>query len=200
MRLARRRFITGLALVAGLAAAGPALALSESQAKDHVRVTLEELKALLQSPGSGSSRAPQLRRIMETRANVPLIARFSAGVSWRSMDASQQKRFTEAFSHYISVVYARRFDEYAGNPQFEIGNAVDAGKKGILVDSPIQIPNQGPVNVQWLVSDRGGRVEIIDLVIENISMLQTQREEIGAMFERRGGDVEAMIAHLDGIQ
>ena len=199
MRLARRRFITGLAVLAGLAAAGPAFALTEQQAKDHVRVTLEELKALLQSPGSGASRAPKLRAIMESRANMPLMARFSAGTAWRSMDAAQQQRFTKAFSHYISVVYARRFDEYAGNPQFQIGNAVDAGKKGILVDSPIQVPNQGPVNVQWLVSDRGGRVEIIDLVIENISMLQTQREELGSMFERRNNDVEAMIAHLEGI-
>ena len=42
------------------------------------------------------------------------------------------------------------------------------------------------VMVEWLVSDRGGRVEIIDLLIEGISMAATQREEIEAMIDKRG--------------
>ena len=47
------------------------------------------------------------------------------------------------------------------------------------------------------MSDRGGRVEIIDMVVEGISMATTQREEIAAMFEKRGSNIEALISDLD---
>jgi phospholipid transport system substrate-binding protein len=39
-------------------------------------------------------------------------------------------------------------------------------------------------------------VVIADIVIEGISMLVTEREEIGGMLEARGGDVEKLIADL----
>jgi phospholipid transport system substrate-binding protein len=53
-----------------------------------------------------------------------------------------------------------------------------------------------PVVVEWLVSDRPGRVVIADIVIEGVSLLVTQREEIAAMLEKRGGDVDKLISDL----
>ena len=112
------------------------------------------------------------------------------------MNQRQQREYTDAFATYVSVTYSRRFDEYSGDPDISIGKTIDAGRKGILVESPINVPNGEAIAVEWLVSDRGGRVEIVDLVIEGISMAATQREEINAMLDKRGGDVDALIAHL----
>ena len=192
----RREFVAAGLMMAVAGPARMAHALTESEAKAHVSTTLEELKALLRQAGAATSRAPELRRIMESRANLPLIARFSAGVSWRQMDDDQQARFVGAFSHHLSIVYAKRFDEYSGDPEFRVGRVLDAGRKGLLVETPILLEGQEPVSVEWLVSDRGGSVQIVDLLIEGVSLAATQREEMGAMFERRKGDVESMIAHL----
>lgn len=192
-----RRILMISALAAGAAAvSGPAFALSETEAKSHVQLTIDELTSLLTKSGSGASRAPALRTIMETRANMPLIAKFSAGRSWRDMNDDQQTRFREAFARFVSLTYSRRFDEFSGDPNISLGRAVDAGKKGILVQTAISNGASQPIAVEWLVSDRGGRVEIIDIVVEGISLATTQREEIGAMLNKRGGDVEALISDL----
>lgn len=196
MNIIRRDFIAGGVFAAIAMTSVPALALSEDDAKAHVAKTLEDIRALLRQAGNGESRAPQLKTIMEKRANLPLLARFSAGRAWLEMNKDQQGEYTEAFSKYISVTYSRRFDEYSGDPNISVGRAIDAGRKGILVQSPIIVPNGEPIAVEWLVSDRGGRVEIVDLIIEGISMAATQREEIGAMLDKRGGDVDQLIAHL----
>ena len=37
---------------------------------------------------------------------------------------------------------------------------------------------------------------MFDLIIEGISMLRLEREEIGNMLDRRGGDLNKLIAHL----
>ncbi len=52
------------------------------------------------------------------------------------------------------------------------------------------------MNVEWLVSDRPGRVVVADIVIEGISMLVTEREQIAGMLEARGGNVDKLIADL----
>lgn len=197
--LLNRRTILGAVLAsAAVATIGvvPALAMTADQAKAHVQATIEDLMALLRQPGDAASRAPQLRRIMETRGNLPQIARFSAGRVWRDMSPEQQQRFVEAFSDYVASTYSRRFDEYAGDPDIYIGRTVDAGDKGFLVESPIRQQQGAPVIVEWLVSDRGGKIEVVDIIIEGISMATTQREEIAAKFQRRGQDVEALITDL----
>lgn len=176
-----------------------ALALDEGQARALVTRTIDELKALLRTAGSATSRAPRLRQIMESRANMALIAKFSAGRTWREMSKAQQSKFVDAFSHYVSIAYSRRFDEYAGDPQIAVTRARDAGRKGYLVESPIRVDSGGePISVEWLVNDRAGAVQIYDIVIEGVSMAVTQREEIGAMFQKRGGNVDALISDLAG--
>ena len=182
-----------MATVAGVA---PAWALSAEQATAHVQATIGELVILLRQPGNAASRAPELRRIMETKGNLPQIARFSAGRVWREMTPEQQQRFVGAFSNYVASTYSRRFDEYAGNPDIYVGRAIDAGKKGFLVETPIRQAQGAPIAVEWLVSDRGGKVEIVDLIIEGVSMATTQREEIAAKFQSRGQNVEALITDL----
>jgi phospholipid transport system substrate-binding protein len=66
----------------------------------------------------------------------------------------------------------------------------------MLVKTLIIRTGKAPVVVEWLVTDRPGRVVITDFVIEGVSMLITEREEIGSMLEARGGDVDKLIADL----
>ncbi len=196
MSLPRRMMLIGVTAIAAGLNAPIAWALDEQDARSHVEQTIEDLRVLLRTPGAATSRAPELLRIMETRANVPLIAKFSAGRTWREMNDDQQARFVSAFGHYISITYARRFNEYSGDPNISVGRVIDAGRKGFLIQSPIQPPSGPAIIVEWLVSDRGGRVEVVDLIIEGISMATTQREEISAMFAKRGGDIERLIDDL----
>lgn len=206
MRFDRRGFLglTGLPvlLVAALGLTPmQSHALSDSEASDYVRTTIDEVLALVESAGDSVSKATRLRSIMEQRAAMDQIARFAAGTAWKDMNPDQQARFTGAFGKYLSVIYAARFQEYAGAPgsadPYEMAGVIDAGRKGLVVKTLIRRPGEAPVNVDWLVTDRPGRVVIADIVIEGVSMLVTQREEIGGMLEARSGDLEKLIADLD---
>jgi phospholipid transport system substrate-binding protein len=175
-------------------------ALSRDDAADFVRATIKEVAALLEAPGDSAARAAKLREIMERRGAMSEIARFVAGPAWRGMDEAQQGRFVDSFTDYVSAVYARRFEEYSGEARtdelFTMGAVTDAGRKGVLVRTSIIRVGEAPIAVDWLVTDRPGRIVISDIVIEGVSLLVTQREEIGAMLEARGGDVDRLIADL----
>ena len=116
------------------------------------------------------------------------------------MNEDQQTRFVAAFGKFLSGVYANRFQEYAGSgnsaERFKMGRVIDAGRKGVLVKTSMNRTGEAPVGVEWLVTDRPGRVVIADIVIEGVSLLVTEREEIGGMLEARGGDVDKLIDDL----
>lgn len=196
MATTRRIFLLAGTSAIALAAAPAAHALTTDQAKQLIKVTVDRVRRLLNSPVGSAGRAPALKKIMEAQANMALIGRYCAGRAWREMSGSQRGKYQNAFSHYVSVIYARRFDEFGDKPKIKIGRALDAGRKGMLIQSPMVLGDGRRVMVEWLVSDRGGKVEIIDLLIEGISMAATQREEIGAMIDRRGGNIDKLIADL----
>ncbi|MEM1384869.1 MAG: ABC transporter substrate-binding protein [Pseudomonadota bacterium] len=195
----RRIFLTGIG-AAAMAAIGfvpaPALALSGDEAKAHVEAVVEEVLALVRSDGSTGEKADRLGTVMEKRAAMPQIARFAAGRAWRDMSEAQQDRYVPAFTRFVSTIYARRFQDYSGET-VTVLDAVDAGKKGFLVKSSVTQAGGAPVNVEWLITDRPGRTVLADIIIEGISLLTTQREEISGMLESRGGDLEKLIADLE---
>jgi len=205
MMIERRDLLGRGALFAAAAAAAVlvpsvSLALTKDQAKDYVQGTIQEVAALVDSAGEAATKTPRLLDIMQRRAAMPQIARFAAGVSWRSMSDDQQARFTTAFGKFLAGIYAKRFQEYSGETKaadaFRIGKVVDAGRKGMVVQSTVNRPNEAPVQVDWLVSDQPGRVVVADIVIEGVSMLITEREEIGSMLEARGGNIDKLITDL----
>lgn len=196
MRLTRRRLLAA-ALAGGGLATLPAAAqsLTEAEARAHVRSAVDAVLAIVTGGGGAPEKAAKLRKVLDRYAAMAQIAQFAAGVAWRSMSGDQQRRFTDAFEHFLSTVYARRFQDYSGQT-VTIGQVSDAGKRGVIVASTVSQPNGQPIAVDWLVSDRPGRVVIADIVIEGISLLVSQREEIGGMLESRGGNVERLIADL----
>ena len=195
----KRDFLTtGAGIAAALMLApGAALALVADEAEAHVQATVDELLALVREPGTAEEKAPRLREIVERRAALAQMARFSAGIEWRSMTEDQRARYSDAFAGYFARIYARRFETY-GEPTVTIDGTVDAGSKGILVKSRFLRTDGPPVFFEWLVTDRTGTILIADIVIEGVSTVVTQRNEITALISA-SADIDAFIDKLNTI-
>lgn len=168
----------------------------EAAAKTYVEHTVADVLAVVRSGDDAALKAAELRAVMEKRAAMPRIAKFAAGRVWREMTEDQRARFVRAFSRGTSAVYMRRFQNYAdGN--MTVGGAKDRSRRGILISSIATLPQGGRVAVDWLVSDRPGRIVIADIVIEGVSLLITRRDEVAGMLGRHDGDIEKLIAGLD---
>ena len=57
---------------------------------------------------------------------------------------------------------------------------------------------QQAVAVDWQISERSGQARVVNLVIEGVSMLATERAEVGAMLEASRGNVDGVIGQLRG--
>ena len=133
-------------------------------------------------------------RIFTRYADVPTVARYCLGQDARTASATQLKNFTNAYVGYISRKYGSRFREFAGGT-IEV-QGTRAVKSYFEVKTVANLRGQAPFEVTFLVSDKSGKNLFFDMYVEGISMLKSERTEIGAMIDRRKGDLDAMIADL----
>ena len=195
----RRFVISSLASCAGLAAIGatiplPAMAMTQARATALVEALVADINRVIASGSSEQAMYVEFERIFTRYADVPTIASYALGVDARRATPAQMREFTTVFRRYISVKYGRRFREFIGG-QIEVQEA-RAVRGFYEVKSLARLRGQAPFDVTFLVSDRSGKDLFFNLFIEGINMLLSERTEIGAMLDRRGGNIDAMIADL----
>lgn len=173
----------------------PALALSESSAKTLVNKVVDEINRVIASGKSESAMISDFKKLFNTYADVPIMARYALGADARSASASQMKRFTDAFSDYIANKYGRRFREFIGG-KVEVTSARPI-KAGYEVRSTVFLRGESPFEVSFLVSDKSGRDRFYNMFIEGVNLLLTERTEIGALLDKSGGNMDKMIAALE---
>ena len=191
----RRSFLalTGAAAGSALLAA-PALALSAGTAEGLVGRAVDEVNGVI---ASGQSEAQMLRKfqgIFERYADTAYVAAFALGSDARSASQSQRRAFSDAFGTYVARKYGRRFREFIGG-QIEVQRTRPEGNY-MVVQSTAILRGQSPFQVDWHVSDRTGSPLFFNLIIEGVNMLLAERTEVGALLDRRGGDIDALIQDL----
>ena len=173
----------------------PALALSESGASAYVQGVIDDVLEIINSGQSEAQILRRFKRVFTSYADIDIIARSVLGPPYRGLSNREQRAFSDAFGSYLSNKYGRQFREFQG-ATITITRARDAGNKGILVSSQVRQQGQSPFALDWQVSDRSGRTKLINLIIEGLSLLTSEREEIRGQLAAHGGDVNALTAYL----
>ena len=194
--VSRRGFVTtGLGAIA---AAGllplPAFALTEAAARGLVDQLVADINKVIASGKSESAMIKDFEKLFVKYADVPIMARYALGADGRSASKAQLRAFTKSFQGYIARKYGRRFREFIGG-RIEVKSARKI-KAGYEVRSTAYLQGQSPFAVTFLVSDRSGRDKFFNMFIEGVNMLLTERTEIGAMLDRRGGNIDKLTADL----
>lgn len=144
---------------------------------------------------SESAKKTAFRKLLNDSFDMDTIARFSLGTYWRSASSPQQKEYMKLFNDMIVKVYSKRFADYKGQ-SFEVQSSRVESAKDSVVTSFI-VPTDGPkVKVDWRVRKKDKGYKVVDVVVEGVSMAQTQRADFASVIQRGGGDVSVLINHL----
>jgi phospholipid transport system substrate-binding protein len=195
LTLSRRGFAAALVAAAALAALPrPAAALTAEAAKTLVDKTVADINSIISSGRSESAMLKDFEKLFARYADVPAIARSVLGTAARSASKGQLSAYTKAFQGYISRKYGRRFREFIGG-RIEVSDA-RALKSYFEVISTAYMSGESPFEVRWHVSDKSGKSLFFNIIIEGVNMLASERTEMGALLDQRGGDLDRLIADL----
>lgn len=193
--LTRRRLMASLPAGIALAAlSGSAWALDTSQAKSLVDKVVGEVNGVIASGKSETAMFKDFERIFVRYADVRFIAQSSLGPAGRSASTAELNAYIKAFQGYLARKYGRRFREFIGG-RIEVQEARPL-KSFFEVRSVAHLRGQAPFRLDWHVFDKSGKHLFFNIIIEGVNMLAAERTEIGAMLDKRRGDIGALAADL----
>ena len=137
----------------------------------------------------------KLLELFQNNANTMTIARAALGSKWRTLSAVTRLDFANAFTDYLVKKYGKQFDEFRG-ASLVLERSVDAGKRGVLVNTRLIMPGTSPVSIKWQVWQKTDSFKLIDIIIEDISMLTMEREEIKNRLTVQKGSIQSLINDL----
>lgn len=196
LRNPTRRTVLSTAAAAATLAMLPvgAFALTTDQAKALIGKLVDQINAVISSGKSEAAMIRDFEGIFSRNADVNFIALSALGPAGRGADKGAVAAYVKSFQGYISRKYGKRFREFIGG-QIEVQDAHPL-KSFYEVVSIARLKGQAPFEVRWHVSDKSGRNLFFNLIIEGVNMLSAERTEIGAMLDKRGGDIAALAKDL----
>ena len=173
----------------------PSFALTGGQAEGLVNSAVADINSVIQSGASLNSMIHSFKGIFDRYSDTSYVAAYALGNDGRSATNAQKRAFADVFGNYLADKYGRRFNEFAGG-QIQVQGSRSVNSY-IEVRTLAVLRNQSAFQVDFHVSDRPGRPVFFNLIIEGINMLLSERAEIGAMLDARGGNLDALIRDLN---
>jgi phospholipid transport system substrate-binding protein len=192
-----RRFFLSAIMVVWFAVGDIAVAAQQPGAASELIQRLgEQAVAAARDPGTGlETRSERFRSLLGEAFDLPFISRFVLGRYWKQATPEQRSEYLALFSAYVLQTYSARLGGYTGETMAILSER-PAGPRDVLVSTRIERPSGPPIEAGWLVRTSGESGRIIDVRVEGVSMLFSQRAEFAAVIQRQGlqGLIEGMRA------
>jgi len=133
------------------------------------------------------------RKLMRDSFDLKTIAKFVLSRNWRRASKEQRKEYLDLFEMLTVKTYSDRFALYTGEG-FVVISSKKTGRRDFVVKSEITHPDGSPsTSVIWRVRNKNGKIGIIDVIVEGVSMSITGRQEYASIIQRNGGDIDALL-------
>ena len=144
---------------------------------------------------SENQRTLNFRNLYLTAFDNYYISRFVLGRYWKRLDSNMRKQFIESFNNYIVATYAPKFKGWEGTFK-----AVDSLIENNYYNVKMHVLNKdGPtLRLMWKIYlDKNKNFKILDVNIDGVSMLVTQRAEFLSVIKNNPKGVIGLIEAMD---
>ena len=160
------------------------------------KTIFQNIFEIMSMPSNEMKKRKALVKLFDKHADVPIIARAVLGSPWRQLNKGDRSNFIQAFRLYLAKKYTAQFSEFIGAKMMIEKSRDSGGKAGIMVETRLLMPGSSPIKVGWQVSDASGIFKMVDVKIEGVSLLTTERGEIRNQLSKEGGSVSKLAQAL----
>lgn len=136
---------------------------------------------------SSDEKRHRIEQIVYARVDFETLSRLVLARNWRRFSSAQQAEFTEQFKQHLSLTYGRNIDKYRNEDVTIVGQ-----REEVRGDWTVQtkVLRGGPEDfaVDYRLRQRDGQWRIIDVIIENVSMVSNFRSQFQEIIATGGPD------------
>ena len=170
----------------------------EEGAKNFIKAMTEDAISMLTVKDiKRFERARRFRTLMNKNFAMKGIAKLVLGRHWRKASDEQQEEYLRLFEDLMVITYSDRFEKYSGEKLLIKGAEIRGEKDAIVHTTMVKANNATkPLKVAWRVRIKGETFTIIDVMVEGISMIMTQKSEFASFIKQNGGTLDALLLEL----
>jgi phospholipid transport system substrate-binding protein len=167
-------------------AIAPTLSFADSKTEKFVQAVSDTVISIIKNNSiNDSQKTDQLKTMFIDTVDITWMAKFAMGKNWRSIDDNQKQKFIAIYQDFLLVSYLSIFKKYTGE-QILILRSENINEGQFKVYTKIDRANQEDINVDYVLHDKNGKLQVFDIVAENVSLIATQRSDFGAIFSQSG--------------
>lgn len=172
-------------------------AVDAAQAEAFVeKVTREGIEEIINVNVSQTVKDQRFEKLFNNALDLNFIGQFVLGRYWRTSTPEQKKGFINAYRELNIKTWSKRFDEFKGKKFIFKGTSPSNSANQIFVNSLVPMDQGEPAKVVWRVKQTGDKFKIVDIIIENVSLAITARNEYTAYIKSAPGGVDDLIKDL----
>lgn len=172
--------------------------VNAAKAEEFVKNTTQEgLVEIINSKASQAERNARFEKLFNSALDLKFIGRFVLGRYWKTASNEQRDRFIDVYRKLNVQTWSKRFDEFKGKEFIFKGTTPSSSSNQIFVNSIVPMDQGQPANVVWRVKQEGDKFKIVDIVIENVSLAITARNEYSAFIKKSPKGIDGLIADLE---
>lgn len=171
--------------------------INKDEAVDMVKtLTKEGIEQLVDTSASAEERNKRFERLFTQNLDLDFIGKYVLGRYWRTANAQQRREFINLYRDFNVKIWSKRFDEFRGRKFVFDGTSPANNPNQIFVNTNVPMKEGKPASVKWRVYDHGGKLKIIDIIIENVSLAQTARNEYTSFIAKSPDGIDSLLANL----
>ena len=167
-----------------------------AKAQAFVTALADDAIRILSTEKTRAGREAAFAELLNERANMRRIARFTLGQFGRKISKQDFAEFETLLGEFIVKVYANRLGEYS-DERVMVGKG-QAKKKNVIIESRIEFANgRDPIDIDWwLRLEKDGSLTLFDVRVLGVWMAQEQRDAFASVLKNNKGDINALLDHL----
>ncbi len=184
---------TAFILISSNAFAGVDGATAENFIK---KVTAQGIEEIINSNVSLAEKDARFAKLFNEYLDLNFIGRFVLGRYWKSATPTQRKDFIDVYRELNIKTWSKRFDEFKGKKFVFNGTSPSNSNNQIFVNTTVPMEQGAPAKVVWRVKDTNGQLKVVDIIIENVSLAITARNEYSSYIKKSPNGIDGLIADL----
>lgn len=195
----RRTLLASFGILAMAGLARP-VAAADAEAEAFIAEVGDRVVGILQRDAAADEKLAALKELLDSYTDLDLVARLVLGRHWRTASEEERDEYMRLFRQLLMNTMAERLGDYGGET-FEVAGSTELNDRDSQVQTRVVGSGGGEAwNVDWRVRESDGEFAIIDVVAEGVSLVVSQRNEVGSIVEREGmsGLIEAMRERSGG--
>jgi len=154
------------------------------------------IKIIADKQMPADKRSEAFSQILSDDFDLKTIGRFVIGRTWTSATPEQQAEYMDLFKALVIRNYGSRMALYTGEGFEVVGTRPETEMDTVVLSQITHPDGSQPTAIDWRVRRKEGKMGVIDVVVEGVSLSITQKQEYAAVLQKHGGQISGLLTEM----